>query len=286
MEDLVHHFLIYLSSEKVVSPHTLEAYQRDLNKMALFFGTKCFIELTSEDLVTYFETLKKQNIASSSLARYLASTKSFFRFLKKERKIKDNPALFLEKVQAWQLIPEVMTSEEVTLFLNASSPEDFVGARDRALFYLMYAAGLRVSETCQLNINDLYDDHVKVYGKGNKERIVPIAPIAMEWIDHFLKHFRTEGDGPLFTTQKGARISRGGVWDRVQYYAKKTCLLKPISPHTLRHSFATHLLENGADLRIIQELLGHAHIATTDRYTHVSRKHLHTAFEKFHPKFS
>jgi integrase/recombinase XerD len=184
----------------------------------------------------------------------------------------------------WQLIPEVLTVEEVTRFLGAPDRETAVGARDFAIFQVMYASGLRVSELCGLNIGDISDDQVRVRGKGNKERVVPIAASAVAAVDHYLVHSRKEGDGALFLSNRGQRIDRVAVWERVKFYAKKAVISKEISPHTLRHSFATHLLENGADLRVIQELLGHANIATTDRYTHVSRKHLHAAFEKFHPK--
>lgn len=286
MEQAIHDFLIYLGSEKVLSPHTLDAYGRDLQGLQAFLQDKSLAGLTSEDVVAYFEHLKNKGSASSSLCRALVAMKVFFRFLVREKRIACNPTAFLESPKMWQLIPEVLTIDEVGRFLEAPGKDDFVGTRDRALFHLMYAAGLRVSEVCQLNIGDVSDDFVRVKGKGGKERIVPVAAVAIEILDHFLIHFRTEGEGALFMTQRGARMSRIAVWARVKYYAGKAGIVKEISPHTLRHSFATHLLENGADLRIIQELLGHASIATTDRYTHISHKHLHTAFEKFHPKFS
>ncbi len=282
MEHEIADFLIYLGSEKGLSPRTLEAYGRDLASLNGFLKGKI---PTSDDIIHYFEHLKNRPTASSSLCRALVAIKVFFRFLKREKRVDHNPTLFLESPKMWQLIPEVMTEEEVTRFLAAPGKDDFVGARDRALFHLMYASGLRVSEVCQLNLGDVSDDFVRVKGKGGKERIVPVAAAAVKELDHFLTHFRTEGEGPIFVTARGTRMSRIGVWERVKFYAKKVGIVKSISPHTLRHSFATHLLENGADLRIIQELLGHANIATTDRYTHISHKHLHAAFEKFHPKF-
>lgn len=284
MEKELNDFLMYLGSEKGLSPHTLEAYGRDLRGFIQFLQGKPLIELMSEHVIAYFDHLKNRGIASSSLCRALVAVKVFFRFLKREKVMEHNPTLFLESPKMWQLIPDVMTVEEVTQFLAAPSTDDFIGARDRALFHLMYAAGLRVSEVCQLNVGDVSDDHVRVKGKGGKERIVPVAPIAVMTLDHFLLYFRKEGDGALFTTLRGARISRIGVWERAKWYARKAGIAKKVSPHTLRHSFATHLLENNADLRVIQELLGHANIATTDRYTHISRKHLHEAFEKFHPR--
>lgn len=281
MEQAINDFLVYLGSEKGLSPRTLEAYGRDLKGLQTFLHDKT---PTSSMIVEYFEQLKNRGIASSSICRALVAIKVFYRFLKREKRIEMNPTAYLESPKMWQLIPEVMTEAEVTQFLSAPSKDDFVGARDRAMLHLMYASGLRVSELCGLNIGDVSDDFIRVKGKGGKERIVPVAPVAVQELDHYLINFRNEGDGPIFITQRGTRLSRIGVWERVKYYATKIGLSKSISPHTLRHSFATHLLENGADLRIIQELLGHANIATTDRYTHISHKHLHEAFEKFHPR--
>ncbi len=281
MEQAINDFLIYLGSEKGLSPRTLEAYGRDLKGLQTFLQDKT---PTSSTIVEYFEQLKDRGIASSSICRALVAIKVFYRFLKREKRIETNPTVYLESPKMWQLIPEVMTEAEVTQFLAAPSKDDFIGARDRAMMHLMYASGLRVSELCSLNIGDVSDDFVRVKGKGGKERIVPVASIAVQELDHFLINFRKEGDGPIFITQRGTRLNRIGVWERVKYYATKIGLAKSISPHTLRHSFATHLLENGADLRIIQELLGHANVATTDRYTHISHKHLHAAFEKFHPR--
>jgi integrase/recombinase XerD len=283
VEKEINDFLVYLGSERGLSPRTLESYGRDLAGLGSFLKSQNG-EVTSEAIVRYFEELKGRGMASSSLCRALVAIKVFFRFLKRENRIAHNPAVFLESPKMWQLIPEVMTQEEVTRFLQAPGKDDFVGARDRALLYLMYASGLRVSEVCQLNVGDVSDDFVRVKGKGGKERIIPVAEVAVRELDYFLVNFRTQGDGAIFMTVRGSRMDRVGVWERVKFYAKKAGIIRNVSPHTLRHSFATHLLENGADLRVIQELLGHANIATTDRYTHISHKHLHDAFEKFHPK--
>jgi integrase/recombinase XerD len=277
-------FLAYLGSEKGLSPHTLEAYGRDLLSYAKFAEGKKAEEVVCEQIIEYFQTLKNKGIASSSLCRALVAIKVFFRFLKREKIISHNPTVFLESPKMWQLIPEVLTIDEVGRFLEMPDIETSIGARDKAIFMVMYASGLRVSELCGLNAGDISDDQVRVRGKGNKERVIPIAASAVAAVDYYLTQFRTEGDGPLFLSSQGKRMDRVAVWERVKFYGKKAGIAKVISPHTLRHSFATHLLENGADLRVIQEMLGHSNIATTDRYTHVSRKHLHDAFEKFHPK--
>ncbi len=283
MEKEIADFLIYLGSEKGLSPHTLEAYGRDLKAFSQFASQKVE-DVVGEHIIDYFQSLKSQGLASSSLCRALVAIKVFFRFLKREKIISNNPTIFLESPKMWQLIPEVLTIEEVSRFLEAPDIETSIGSRDRAMFQVMYASGLRVSELCGLDTGDISDDQIRVRGKGNKERVIPIAASAVAAVDDYLVRFRKEGDGALFLSSKGQRIDRVAVWERVKFYAKKAGISKEISPHTLRHSFATHLLENGADLRIIQEMLGHANIATTDRYTHISRKHLHDAFEKFHPK--
>lgn len=283
MEREIADFLVYLGSEKGLSPHTLAAYGRDLKSYAEYSQGKVE-EIDADQIIEYFQTLKNKGIASSSLCRALVSIKVFFRFLKREKIILTNPTVFLESPKMWQLIPEVLTVEEVGRFLEMPDSETAIGARDKAIFMVMYASGLRVSELCGLNLGDISDDQVRVRGKGNKERVIPIASIAVDAVDDYLTRFRTEGDGPLFLSSKGKRIDRVALWERVKFYGRKAGISKEISPHTLRHSFATHLLENGADLRVIQEMLGHSNIATTDRYTHVSKKHLHEAFEKFHPK--
>jgi integrase/recombinase XerD len=277
-------FLAYLGSEKGLSPHTLAAYGRDLQSFAQYSHGKKVEEVVGDQIIGYFQTLKTKGIASSSLCRALVAIKVFFRFLKREKIISQNPTVFLESPKMWQLIPEVLTIDEVGRFLEMPNIETPIGARDKAIFLVMYASGLRVSELCGLNTGDISDDQVRVRGKGNKERVIPIAAAAVAAVDYYLTQFRTEGDGPLFLSSQGKRMDRVALWERVKFYGKKAGITKEISPHTLRHSFATHLLENGADLRVIQEMLGHSNIATTDRYTHVSRKHLHDAFEKFHPK--
>jgi len=270
----VDEFLAYLAAERGLSKNTLEAYGRDLR---LF--TKMGLEV-----FPFLAKLQEQGLASSSICRALMALKVFFRFLKKEKYIEIDPTLHLEGPKLWQLIPEVMTPGEVERLLAAPDRETAVGARDRAIFHVLYASGLRVSELCSLDIQDLSDLFVRVQGKGGKERIIPIAKAAVEAVDWYLTRVRKEGSGPLFLSLKGKRIGRVCVWERVKFYGQKAGITKPISPHTLRHAFATHLLENGADLRVIQEMLGHASIGTTDRYTHISHRHLQDSFERFHPK--
>lgn len=281
-------FLSYLGAEKGLSPNTLESYARDIRCLFQFLQVKklSLSCSTTTHILAFLAEMKDKQYASSSLCRFIVSLKMFFRYLKKEGVVQQDPTSHLDSPKFWQLIPEVLTICEVTNLLSAPDTTSLVGARDQAILEILYASGLRVSEVCQLNLIDVADEYVRVKGKGNKERIVPIAKKAVSSIDFYLSCFRKDCDKKeaLFLSTKGQRIDRITIWSRIKLYAKQAGISKNISPHTLRHSFATHLLENGADLRVIQEMLGHASIGTTDRYTHISHKHLHEAFNQFHPR--
>ena len=241
-----------------------------------------------EDVIAFLSFLKAKNYATSSICRAIVAVKMLFRFLKREKVITKDITLHLDMPRMWQLIPEVLTVSEVEDLFHAPDTNTLIGARDHAILQVIYASGLRVSEVCGLDLHDVDDLVVRVKGKGGKERIVPIAKTAVDAIDHYLVHYRQhaadEKTVPLFVSEQGKRIDRTLVWKRIKIYAKQAGINKKISPHTLRHSFATHLLENGADLRVIQEMLGHSNISTTDRYTHISQRHLAEAFEAFHPR--
>lgn len=287
MLSYVDDFLSCLASEKGLAQNTLVSYRRDLDMFLALLKKRSVLhlkEVREEDVIAFLAQMRADHYATSSICRSLVAVRVFFRFLKREGSVERDITLHLDAPKMWQLIPEVLTTSEVDALLNAPDLNAFSGARDRALFLVLYASGLRVSEVCGLNLQDVDDQVVRVKGKGGKERIVPIAPAAVAAIDHYLVHFRKEEGSALFVTEKNRRIDRILVWKRVKVYAKRAGINKPISPHTLRHSFATHLLENGADLRVIQEMLGHANIATTDRYTHISTQHLSDAFNAFHPR--
>jgi integrase/recombinase XerD len=279
-------FLSYLASEKGLARNTLQAYERDLKLFSSYLQIENLSTISEKDLIRFLGYLKDQDYASSSVCRILVAVKVFFRFLKKEGKIAHNATTYLDSPRMWQLIPEVLSVDEVEKLLKMPQKNSAQGARDQAILEVLYASGLRVSEVCGLNIQDLDDSFLRVKGKGGKERVVPIAKVAVDAVDAYLLEFRKapEDEQALFVSSKGKRIDRIEVWKRVKLYAKEAGILKSISPHTLRHSFATHLLENGADLRVIQEMLGHASVATTDRYTHISQKHLQEAFKAFHPR--
>ena len=283
METRLQNFLDYLRSERGLSPHTLEAYEHDVRLLILFSPT-----FSSQVIYGFIEHLKEKKYALSSIARMLISIKVFFRFLKQEGALTTDLASSFEIPKIWQLIPEVLTVTEVDALLAQPNPEDVKGSRDRAILELLYATGMRVSELCSLKIHSLNDAFVKVEGKGRKERLIPVGKRALMAIDHYLLHHRGEAverDAPLFISSRGRPINRETVWAQIRFYAKAAGIRKEVSPHTLRHSFATHLLENGADLRVIQELLGHEDIGTTDRYTHVANPHIRAAFKAFHPRY-
>lgn len=282
-QSLIQDFLTFLAAEKGLKAATLEAYARDL---------KGFLQFSDEEMhrvaiMRYLEHMHAQGAAGSSIARRVACLKTFFRFLKREGHIQEDLAIFLDTPAIWQKIPDVLNQEETLKLLETPDPHQLEGARDRAILFILYACGLRVSELCSLNIQDLDDTWVRVKGKGGKERLVPISKRAVDAVDHYLLNFRGEAkkkEEPLFLGSRGKRIARTFVWQQIKRYTELCGITKSVSPHTLRHSFATHLLEGNADLRVIQELLGHASIATTDRYTHLTDCHLQKAFEQFHPR--
>lgn len=285
---LITDFIQYLSSEKGASPHTIEAYKGDLEAFHEYLKkTGGSEEYTKEKIIEFLSDQRSKKYASSTVARRMIALKVYFKFLKREGEIPQNIALYLETPKQWKTLPEYLTEEEVKRLLDISedSPDALL---DKALFELLYSSGLRVSELCHLKIYDVDDLFVKVMGKGQKERLVPLGRVALEAVDRYLNEVRSfyssETDTTLFLSNKGKPISRDFVWRRIKLRAKAVGIAKNISPHTLRHTYATHLLDHGADLRVIQEMLGHATIASTDRYTHVSKVRLQEAFNAYHPR--
>ncbi|NGX63367.1 MAG: Tyrosine recombinase XerD [Candidatus Anoxychlamydiales bacterium] len=291
MQDInfqINGFLAYIETEKALSKNTVEAYHRDIRYFHDFLKKKAidrFQDVTQNHIVEYLSFLKTK-YAASSIYRSFIAIKVIFRFLKKENVIKIDITRYLDLPKIWQFLPAVLTCSEVESLLKQIKIDDFIGARDRAILEILYATGIRVTESSNLKILDVSDNFIKVTGKGKKQRIVPIGKKAIEAIDHYLVNFRNEIQNIdyLFISKNGKKIDRITIYNRIKFYAKKANIKKNISPHTLRHSFATHLLENGADLRLIQDMLGHEDISTTDKYTHISKAHLKKAFENFHPR--
>lgn len=279
----------YLGTERGLSQNTLIAYGRDVEGFVTFLQGVDLAKIDREHVINYLAFLQSKDYASSSTARALIAVKVFLRFLKKEGIHAQDIGLLLDTPKLWQILPDVLSTQEVDHLLAQPDAASMAGIRDRAILELLYATGIRVSELCNLSIYDVDDDQVRVFGKGSKERIVPVSERAVQAVDTYLAQVRSlfdsEKEKKLFLSLKGRPIDRTSVWKMIKSYAKKAKIAKNIFPHMMRHSFASHLLDGGADLRIIQEMLGHAHISSTDRYTHVSLSKLHERFRAMHPRY-
>jgi len=291
MDPIVDDFSVYIASEKGLSPHSVEAYQRDVQCFIAYLAQLSIHSITDVkqgDIISYLGKMQQEGYASASISRALIALKVFFRFLKREGLINQNIALYMDSPKLWQIIPDVLSLNEVERLLEQPNTQTMLGSRDKAILEVLYGSGLRVSEVCQLGIYDVDDAFVRVIGKGRKERLVPCGSKAIAAIDDYLTRFRCQYDSEkmltLFLSNKGKPIDRVTVWKRIKEYVHQAKIRKNIFPHTLRHTFATHLLDNGADLRIIQEMLGHGHISSTDRYMHVGNARLHEVFDRFHPR--
>ena len=280
MRAAIDDFLIYIASEKGLSPRSVAAYKSDLMQFEKGVG-KELQEVELDDLIAYMALLAQSGKSESTRARAFVAIASLFRFAVREGVITSDRTHLFDTPKRGRFLPAVLSESEALRLLNAPDTASSIGARDRAILMILYATGVRVSELCHLDIYDLDSDRLRVVGKGNKERIVPVVPKAVEAVDWYLA-FRKDRERPLFLNRRGRRMQRGSVWRLVTEYAAKAGITKRVSPHTLRHSFATHLLSGGADLRVIQELLGHADIGTTDRYTHLSHDRLKAAFDQYH----
>lgn len=286
MERYLSSFLTYVSSEKGLSSNTILSYKRDISFFLNFLKERNRRSLkgVSSYVIDYLSLLKSKGFASSSIYRAFISIKLFFRFLKREGFIEKDETGELDLPKIWQLVPVVLTYGEIERLFQSVDTSSMIGKRDMAILELLYATGMRVSELCSLKISDLDEDQVLVKGKGDKERVIPVGEKASRAIDRYLLTRSERDSKELFLTRTGKSMNRVDVWNRVKFYAKRAGIFKNISPHTMRHSFATHLLENGADIRVIQDMLGHADISTTDRYTQISDKHLKKAFFDFHTR--
>lgn len=287
-------FLNFLSVERGLSPNTRAAYGTDLKRFAAYLEKQQLLDLskvTRREITDFLMAEKGESISSRSLGRRLVALKTFFRFLVQERLIPEDVTSTLDSPKLWKTLPDVMTVEEVESLLRAPNLTEPLGVRDRAMLELLYASGLRVSELVSVKVEDvdLHVGFVRSVGKGSKERIVPLGAKAVEWIGKYLEKVRPKflKDKPtpyLFLTERQNRLTRQEFWYRLKKYAAAAKIKKTISPHTLRHSFATHLLSNGADLRIVQEMLGHADISTTQIYTHIDGNRLKNIHKQFHPR--
>jgi len=284
----------YLTLEQGTSPLTLEAYRRDVERLVDYIqvkGATSPIDITSRLLREFVYHLKDLGLSPSSIRRNVSAVRTYFRFLLSDGIVARDPSERLETPRRWRTLPDVLTVEEVGRLLAAPTLDDTLAFRDRAMLELAYGAGLRVSEWIGLGVRDvLFEDKlVRVFGKGSKERLVPIGRTAIGAVATYLRELRPRlekgsGKGVLFLNARGEPLTRMGAWKILRRYVERAGIEKAVSPHTLRHSFATHLLEGGADLRAVQEMLGHADISTTQIYTHVDREYLRQVHKQYHPR--
>ena len=288
-------FIQYLSVEKGLAQNTLEAYERDLTQYLTFVEKSGLTLLADTKKITiqnYLLQLKKLGRASSSVTRTMVSIRSFYQFLVRERMQELDPTLNMESPRLVKRLPKVLSIQEVENLLEAPETSTPYGMRDKAMLELLYATGIRVSELVNLNAGhvNLGMGFVRCMGKGSKERIIPLGRIAAKWLHTYIQSMRhqllreTKLDDALFINHLGTRLTRQGFWKIIKKYGIQANILKEITPHTLRHSFATHLLDNGADLRAVQEMLGHADISTTQIYTHVSKTRIKEVYNRTHPR--
>ncbi len=291
---LLDRFTDYVALEQGLSPRTQEAYARDLHRFAEYVDARGIAtpgDITARVLREYVYHLKDLGLAPASIRRNVSAVRTYFRFLTGDGIVVRDPSERLETPKRWRTLPDVLTVAEVQQILSSPTLDDAMVFRDRALLELAYGAGLRVSEWITVGVRDLLleDGLVRVFGKGSKERLVPIGRSAIGAAAIYLRELRPklergEGKGVLFLNARGKPLTRMGAWKILRGHVERAGLTKRVSPHTLRHSFATHLLEGGADLRAVQEMLGHVDIATTQIYTHVDREYLRTVHRSYHPR--
>jgi len=291
-EELLRLFLEYLAVEKGLARNTMLAYSRDLAKFLAFVKKEkiAWARIGEEEAVRFVHAQSRAGLSARSMARLISALKSFFKFLILSGFLKKNPASQLTTPSTWRALPKVLTVSEVEALLRTPDEKTPRGLRDRAMLEVLYGSGLRVSELVTLKPADanLGDGFLICRGKGGKERIIPLGREACGWVGRYLREVRPRFDsGPspfLFLTRRGQGFTRQGFWKVLRGHAGKAGLAAKISPHVLRHSFATHLLERGADLRSVQLMLGHSQITTTQIYTHVSRERLRRVYDQFHPR--
>jgi integrase/recombinase XerD len=295
MHDLIQEFINYVSVERGLAKNTLLAYSRDLKTYADYLKVKSVINpdaVKREDITNFLYSLKKKGLSTTSICRSLAAIKMFHRFLVRENFSKEDPTTLVETPKVWKRIPEVLSQKEIEAIIQAAHGKKPQMIRDYAILELFYASGMRVSELVDLKLNGINLDagYIRCIGKGSKERLIPIGKKSREALSVYCQKVRPKmvlkstGADELFLSRLGKRITRQSVWKLIKDYARKAGIKKNIKPHTLRHTFATHLLEHGADLRSVQEMLGHSDISTTQIYTHVDKERLKSVHKQFHPR--
>lgn len=290
---LVREFKYYLEVEKGLSPNSIFSYLSDINKLDKFLSkdNKDFISITIAEIQDFLKEETGKKISNRTKARVIASLRQFYNYLEAQSFIRENPMDKVESPKIQRNLPDFLTQDEIKKLFSVFNRANDLEFRDLTMFEMLYSAGLRISEACSLKISDLDQENmlIHVLGKGGRERLVPFGEIAAGFLSEYLKNIRDRIKGNrssdfLFVSKKGGSINRKSAWRLLKRYIERAGITKNITPHTLRHSFATHLLQNNADLRSVQELLGHIDISTTQIYTHLVSKELEKAHKKYHPR--
>jgi integrase/recombinase XerD len=295
MDELIDDYERYLLIDQGKSQNTIQSYMRDLKKFVTFINEQELVEINNinkDTIQLYIISLNKAGFAASTTNRMISTLKNFFHYLIREQKMDHNPMDLIQGAKNRKHLPKTLSSKEIDRLLEAPDTETNNGIRDRAILEVMYASGLRVSELTHLKMNELHLElgFIQTIGKGDKERIIPIGEEALFWIKKYLEEVypvyskKSTDSTILFLTQRGKQFTRQGIWKNLKKYVNLAGIDHEVSPHILRHSFATHLLENGADLRMVQELLGHSDISTTQIYTHVSKQRLQEIYRNSFPR--
>lgn len=285
---------VYLDAawlEKGLAGNSLESYRRDLELFQLWLEKKCSNLVAADEVAVnqFFAWRAKNGVSSRSIARLLSTLRGFYQYALRENLVAADPTLNIESPRLGRRLPDVLSEEDVEALLEAPELEDPIGLRDKAMLELLYACGLRVTELISLQTSDVHlmQGVVRVMGKGSKERLVPMGEIAQEWLERYYQHGRpllAKQNNVCFPSLRGSQMTRQTFWHRIKHYAVVAGIRKPLSPHTLRHAFASHLLNHGADLRVVQMLLGHSDLSTTQIYTHVATQRLQSLHQQHHPR--
>ncbi len=292
MDKQIKLFLEFLQNDKKLSENTLQSYRRDILQYEKYLnGSKSnYLKVTEDDIQDYMEELKKVGKKTSTISRNLATIRSFYQFLLRVKKVKDDPTLRMQSPKIEKRVPSVLTSEEVELLLDQPKDVDLKGTRDKAMLEFAYATGMKVTEIIDLDINDVnFEDNIVTCTNGRKTREIPLGSLAEKALKEYVEQARpilikNENNKALFVNMNGSRLTRQGFWKIVKYYKEQAHIEKDITPHVLRHSFATHLLQNGADLKSIQAMLGHSDISSTQVYSQFQAPELKNIYKKAHPR--
>lgn len=295
LSEQVEDYLRYSQVERGLSNNTITAYRQDLTSFIRFLQKENLTSWPTQalDIDAFLAEQRDQKKAASSISRLITSLRKFYQWLVRQNIQKLNPMLEIDSPKKRRTLPVALTVNEVNNLLEQPDTKKNLGLRDRALLETLYATGIRVSELINLKFTDLHEELrlVKVFGKGSKERLIPISEVALTWIDSYKEKVRDplilkigKNTDFIFLNSRGSSLTRQAVWQIIKHYCKMAGIQKNVTPHTLRHTFATHLLENGADLRVVQEILGHSDISTTQIYTNLSQKHILQVYEKSHPR--